>query len=278
MTAKRIASVLVLTSAISILLSCSSGPSAPRTGTPEFYWQSAREVYAKGDYMKTMQHLDNLLAAESEYTPRALPWVLVLKSGIAEGYMDAADNYAVGARNNKTDPSPFRRQVSDYRNSASQLALQFAEDFAKLDKIKGDTISLEFAYPRGTAAPVAQFNRVATGIVLTPSETEIAQQRALERGVLLAACRAAGSSNDTAKTEQLLKAGVAAIPRPTFMTAMAETMFRFSQLYVTDKLDQPLKRDALMERAQAALAGVPATKETKDLNARMQAAIKKAKK
>jgi hypothetical protein len=246
-------------------------------GSPAFYWQGAREVYKAGDYMKTLQHLDNLLATDNEYTPRALPWILVMKSGIAEGYINAADNYAIGVHNSH-DPSAFRRQVSENRNAASQLALQFAEDFGKLDKLKGDTITLEFAYPKGNAAPVAQFTKVTTGIALTPTETETAQQRAVERGVLLAACRAAGASNDTAKTEELLKTGVATVPRATFMTAMATSLFHFSQLYAKDKLDEPQKMDALIERAQAALVGLPESKEIKDLKGDIQAAIKKAKK
>jgi hypothetical protein len=278
MTAKRSAISLALISAMSILLSCSSGPSAPKMGTPEFYWQGAREVYAAGDYMKTLQHLDNLLATDNQYTVRALPWELVLKSGIASGYMEAADNYSLGVRNNKTDPSAFRRLVSEYRNSAAQLALQFAEDFGKLDKLKSDTITLEFTYPRGTAAPVAQFTKVTTGIALTPTETDSAQQRALERGVLLAANRAAGASNDTAKASELLKSGVATVPRATFMTAMADTLFQFSQLYVPDKLDDPQKMEALIQRAQTALTGVPESAETKELNGKIKAALKKMKK
>lgn len=278
MTIKRSAIVAALILAISILLSCSSGPPPLRMGSPAFYWQGAREVYAAGDYMKTMQNLDNLLATDNEYTPRALPWVLVLKSGLATGYIEAADNYAVGARNTHADASAFRGLATQYRNSAGQLALQFAEDFGKLNQVKGDTITLEFAYPRGNAAPVAQFTKVTTGIVLTPSESESAQQRVLERGVLLAACRAAGAPNDTAKTEQVLKTGVAPVPRATFMAAMAESLFQFSQLYVTDKLDQPLKMQALIERAQAALSGVPESKETKELAGKMQAALKKLKK
>jgi hypothetical protein len=277
MTAKRIALVLTLVSGLVTLLSCSSGPPEPTMGSPAFYWQGAREVYKAGDYMKTLQNLDNLLATDNEFTPRALPWVLVLKSGIAQGYMEAADNYAIGVHNSR-EPSAFRQSVSQNRNSASQLALQFAEDFGKLSKLKGDSITLEFAYPKGTAAPVSQFTKVTTGIALTPTEKETAQQRSVERGVLLAACRAAGAVNDTAKTEELLKTGVATVPRATFMVAMADSLFRFSQLYAKDKLDEPQKMDALIERAQAALTGLPETKEIKDLKADIQAAVKKAKK
>jgi hypothetical protein len=245
-------------------------------GSPGFYWQGAREVIKTGDYMKTLQNLDNVLATDNEYTSRALPWALVLKSGVAEGYMEAADNFELGAHNSR-DPSAFRRQVSNDRATASGLALQFAEDFAKLDKLKGDTVKLEFSYPPGNAAPVTQFTRVANGIALSPTETEAAQRHAVERGVLLATCRAAGAANDTAKTEELLKTGPASVPRATFMAAMADALFRFSQLYTRNKLDEPQKRDALLERAQAALTGLPETKDVKTLKDDIQAAIKKAK-
>ena len=45
-----------------------------------------------------------------------------------------------------------------------------------------------------------------------------------------------------------------------------------------DKLDQPQKMEALIQRAQIALAGVPESKETKELNGKIQAALKKLKK
>jgi len=276
MTATRFLRALGLVSGILALISCSSGPSQPAMGSPGFYWQGAREVIKTGDYMKTLQNLDNVLATDNEFTARALPWDLVLKSGVAQGYMEAADNFDLGAHNSR-DPSTFRRQVSTDRATASGLALQFAEDFGKLDKLKGDTVTLEFSYPPGNAAPVTQFTRVANGIALTPTETEAAQRHSVERGVLLATCRAAGATNDTAKTEELLKTGTATVPRATFMAAMADSLFRFSQLYSRNKLDEPQKRDALMERAQAALTGLPETKDIKNLKDDIQAAVKKAK-
>jgi hypothetical protein len=276
MNAKRIVLVLALVTGIVTLISCASGPSQPSMGTPGFYWQGAREVYKTGDYMKTLQNLDNVLATDNEYVTRALPWALVLKSGIAEGYMDAADNYSLGAHNSR-EPVGFRRLVATNRDSASQLALQFADDFGKIGKLKGDTITLEFAYPKGSAAPVAQFRKVVNGVALTAAETEVAQQHAMERGVVLATCRAAGAASDTAKTEDLLKTGVASVPRATFMAAMADSLFHFSQLFAKDKLDEPQKRDALIERAQAALTGLPETKEIKELKSDIQAAIKRAK-
>ena len=277
-TAKRWVALPALITVLLTLISCSSGPAAPQMGTPAFYWQAAREVYAAGDYTKTLQHLDELLATDNEYLDRALPWDLVMKSGLAAGYVDLAENYAVGARMNKSDPSAFRRVVSESRNQAGRLALQFADGFAKFDNVKGDTVSLAFVLPKGSAAPVTQFSKVASGIPLEPAEAETVQKRALERGVVLAACDAAGASGDVAKAQELLKGGTATVPRATFLMAMAETLYGQSQLFTPDKLDQPEKLRIFCERAQAALAGVPESKESKGLTGRIQAALKKGKK
>ena len=112
---------------------------------------------------------------------------------------------------------------------------------------------------------------------MTAAEAEPAQQRALERGVVLAVCKAAGAPGDAAKTEELLKGGTATVPRATFLMAMAETLYSQSQLFTHEKLDQPEKLRIFCERAQAALKGVPESKESKELNGRIQAALKKVK-
>ena len=82
---------------------------------------------------------------------------------------------------------------------------------------------------------------------------------------------------DTAKIEGLLKTGTALVPRETFMAAMADNLFHFSQLYARNKLDEPQKMDALIQRAQSALTGLPETKEIQDLKSDIEAAVKKAK-
>jgi hypothetical protein len=261
-----------------MLCSCSTASKGPEKGSPAFYWQAARETYAAGDYVKTLDHLDQLLATENEFTSRALPWSLVLMSGMASGHMELADTYTAGARLNKSDPGEFRRQVSLNRGGANRLALRVAENFAKIDKLKADTVPLAFGYPKGTAAQPPQYTKLANGIALSETERDAVQKRALERGVLLAACRAAGAPNDTAKTEQILKNDNAQVSRDVFVAAMAETLFNEAQLYTRDKLDEPQKLEILCQRAQDALKGIPGTKETKALSGKFQEFLKKAKK
>ena len=69
---RRYLACLAPMSVFTFLSSCSSGPAGPAKGTPAFYWQAARETFAAGDNIKTLEHLDKLLVEENEYTARAL--------------------------------------------------------------------------------------------------------------------------------------------------------------------------------------------------------------
>ncbi len=273
--ASRNGALCALIAVTLILLSC-SGASAPQPGTPAFYWSAARETYAAGDYQKTVEHLGNILSTQNEYVARAQPWMLVLTSGMAQGYMDLAESYDAGGHANRVQATNFHRQVSTYRGNANTLALQFADNFSKL-KGTDEYITLSFAYPTGSPTEVLLLNKIAGGAWLPESEIDAAQKRAIERAVLLATCRAAGAKNDPAKTQDMLKTGEAKVPRAAFVQAMAFSLFEESQLYAHNKMDQPDKMKIFCSRAEDALKMTPASKESADLDKKIQAALKKAK-
>jgi hypothetical protein len=128
------------------------------------------------DFIKTLDHLDKLMAENSEYTARALPWSLVLASGLAKGYMELADHYELGARVNKSDPSLFRKQVSQCRGFAGRLAMQVADNFGKLQAAKDEQIP-PASLPARHRQPRAQL----TGWSRRgpqPAEMEAAEKRA----------------------------------------------------------------------------------------------------
>uniref|UniRef100_Q025C2 Lipoprotein n=1 Tax=Solibacter usitatus (strain Ellin6076) TaxID=234267 RepID=Q025C2_SOLUE len=269
--------ICALILAITVCISCSSGPTGPEKGTPAFYWQAARETFAAGDTTKTLEHLDKLLADHNEYSDRALTWSLVLTSGLAAGYTELADTYEIGGRVNKSDPSAFRRPMMNYRSIAGRLSLQFGENFAKFASVKGDTVPLAFGRPIGTAATAPGLTRIGKGMVMPAADLENTETKTLERNILLAACSAAGAPDDTAKLESLLKSPDATVPRPVFVMAMARALYNASQLYNNRKLDDPSKLTIFAERAQEAMKSVPDSKEAKELNVKIAETIKKNK-
>jgi len=261
-----------------LITSCSTGPAPPAPGTPQFYWSAAQENYRTADYIKTSDQLEQLAKSENEFTARARPWRVMILSGLAQGYAELADSFDQGARASRTSPTPFRRYVSDYRSMAGRLALAFAEAFEKLEKSQTeDKVTLAFALPLGSPTPGATLERVAKGQLPPKAEIEGAQIDAVRRAVLLAACRAAGAPNDTAKTSEILKTQPATVGRDVFFKGMAEVLYDLSGLFARLKLDQPERQTYFLEHAMEALKPVPESKETKELKKKIESGMKAAK-
>src|SRR5437763_941151 len=107
--------------------SCSSGPEPPKPGSPAFLWNAAKSTYHSGDFVKTSETLQQLARSENEFTARARPWAIVVSSGLAEGYAETADTYEAGARANRANPMPFRKEASLLRSMASAASVELAE-------------------------------------------------------------------------------------------------------------------------------------------------------
>ena len=258
--------------------SCSSGPQPPQPGTPAFFWAAANEAYRAGDYLKTSEHLQRILTTDNEFSARARAWDTVITAGVAQAYIELADTWEAGARANRPDPTPFRKQVSALRALASAAALQYAEDVHKVVAADKDaTILLAFVSPAGASAPPAGLKRVASGILVQDSERDLLKAAMVQRGVLLSACSAVGSPDDTAAAQEKLKAGDFRAPRDTFLLAAARNLEAQSDLFAYNKLDLPNRLKLMSQEAVQALAAVPQSKESKSVNDKIQARLKKAR-
>jgi len=261
------------------LYSC-SGSSAPQPGSPGFFWNAAKGTFDAGDYTTTAARLDDLLAKDDgEYAARALPWSLVLISGMADGYMEAADAYEKGAKiagkPDKTQAEPFRRQMVLEREAAARLVLQFADKFADFNKLKVDSVPLAFAFPKGSPAEVPGLLRASTGSMPVGPQVDAALQQALQRNVILTAERVAGCPNDAAKAAQFFAAPDAKVTRAAFQLTMANTLFSMAEMFSPDKMDDSEKLGILCQRAQNALKSVPESADSKELTDKIAGALKK---
>jgi hypothetical protein len=281
MSARRWRDMAIALSTLGLLAagtSCSSGPSLPQPGTPSFFWAAAKETYRAGDFLKTDENLQRILTSENEFSARARAWDTVISAGLTQGYIELADNWEAGARMNRADPTPFRKQVSALRNLASASAIQFTEDIHKLMEMDRDpSLVLAFAYPAGTAAAPAGLKRVAGGILVPESERDLLEAAMLQRGVLLSVCRAVGSPDDAAAAQEKLKAGQFLVLRNTFLLAAARTLQEQSELFTSSKMDQPNRLKLMSQEALKAFGMVPQTKETKALTDKIQGRLKKAR-
>lgn len=258
--------------------SCSSGPQPPQPGTPAFFWAAARETWRAGDFLKTSENLQRILATDNEYTARARAWDTAISAGITQAYIELADAWEAGARANRANPTPFRKQVSTLRSLASASAIQYTEDLHKVvEADKDPNILLAFAYPAGAIAPPAGLKRVSGGILVQDSERELLQAAMLQRGVLLSVCAAAGSPDDAAAAQERMKTGEYQVPRDTFILASVKSLQEQSDLFTGTKLDQPNRLKMMSQEALKALSVLPQSKESKSLNDKIQARLKKAR-
>ena len=258
--------------------SCSSGPQPPQPGTPPFYWAAARETYRAGDFVKTSENLQRILTSENEFAARARAWDAVISSGLAQGYIELADTWELGARANRPNPTPFRKQVIALRSLASAAAIQFAEDVHKIvAQDKDPNILLAFAYPAGAAAQPAGLKRVGGGILVQDSERDLLQTAMMQRGVLLSVADAVGSPDDAAAAQEKLKTGEFRVPRDAFLLAAAKSLQEHSEVFTGNKLDQPARLKLVSQEAVNALGAIPQSKETKAVNDKIQARLKKAR-
>lgn len=249
---------------------CSSGPKPPQPGTPAFFLASAKSTYAAGDFIKTSDNLSQL-ANDAEFGARTEASSILISAGLAKGYADLAENYEYGGRANRNNPTPFRRQVTQYRNLAGAAAMQTTQSLHHfLDANKVDPIVLEFGYPTGSAAEPVQLQRVAKGLMPPEGEIESLQNSMLQRGVLLITARAVAGSNDTAKALELFKTGEVKVPRATFLLAIGKALIDEADLYTPRKLDQPERLKVVCEHAAEAVGAVPQSAQTKELLSKIE--------
>jgi hypothetical protein len=277
MRAKRLPYVLTFFAISLMAVSCSSGPGGPEPGTPAFYWGSAKQSFSAGDYLKTSESLDRAMKS-GELATQALPWSLVVTAGLVRGYAEIADDYELGARANRANPGPFRRQASDYRRFARGLTLQLAERIQTFQKTKGEQVALAFPFPNGTQASPPLLGKVVQGMAPPASEAEDALKLELARAMILTASDAVGAGEDSSKAQQMFKGGEVKVPRATFMVAMARALNEASILYGPKKLYEPDRAKMFAQMASDALKGAPDSKDVKALNERIQKTLKPLKK
>jgi hypothetical protein len=266
----------VIVSAVPLFsICCSTGPAPPKPGTPAFYWNAAKTAYAAGDYQRASDNLQSVAKTENEYTRRALAWNLVLMSGMVDGNMLVADSFEYGTKANRANPTPFRRGMTSYRTYAAQMAPQFAEAFMEFAKTNKDPkVVLDFAFPAGNANPPPELDKLAKGELLPDAAVQDASRLTLASKVVQAACAAAGAPEDVAKAQAVFATQPVEVPRETFLLAMANALFRQSQLYSREKLDQPPRMQVFIDQAQNTLKELPDSKDAKALAEKIQKALK----
>jgi hypothetical protein len=272
----RLQALLLVVGAVVFLTACSSGPSAPDPGTPAFLWNAAERAYHNGDMLKANDDLSELQQSDNEFSPRARIWQTVLAGGVARGYCDLADGYESGARINRANSLAFHKKVVDLRAMAAHVAMDFTQAvhmFANRDP--SSEVQLAFDLPPGSASEPAALRKPWGGVLMLDGEAQSLETAMLERGVIRAVCQANGTEADSAQALEKFRAGEVKTPRATFLYAAARTLWDVSDVFSSNKLDQPQRRKVMLDEALSALHSIGETKESTMLATKVQSVLKK---
>ena len=261
-----------------LCVSCSEAPKGPQPGTPAFYWAAAKEMFHAGNYPKANDDLMEITRSDNEFTARARAMQLVLAAGMTEGYRELAEIYDTGAKANRQNPMPFRKEASTLRSLAATTAMELAETVhASTAKDNDAAVLLAFEFPTGSASEPQGLKKIGGGMLLQDSEKELLQLAMLQRGVVRALCRIVGNADDIAKTVEVFKAPEVKVQRDAWRFESAKLVFDQGELFDAKRLDQPNRLKVMCDEAASVLKTVPPSKETKALDTKIQAALKKIK-
>lgn len=267
----KLPSVLMIVTPL-VFAGCSSGPPPIKPGSPAFFWAVARESYRTGDLLKTQSTLLELSKGESEFAERARIWHLVVSAGVMKGLDDLADAYQSGS---DVTPIGFRKEAATLRGLAASAALEFTQAVFEAQNDKAAMVHLAFGFPPGEAASPRRLETISGGTWLGDVERESLQRAVLQRGVILAAAAAVGKPGDPEAARAVFQGPDVPVAREAFYFGMAKLLFEGSDLFGPKRLDRPERQMVMCREAIETLGALPETKETKDLAAEIQAAVKK---
>lgn len=165
-------------------LSCSSGPSGPVQGSPEWYMQAARDNFAIPDYAKTIEQLSEAMKAEGEIGTRAMLWHSITTAGLARGYAELGDAFLEGIEANEARAADFQNFVNDYRRRTRINAIEFSEGVGKIQALiqAQPSVSLDFPLPPGNDSVSPVLTSVRSGANVD-SQIPGMEDQTLTRGI-----------------------------------------------------------------------------------------------
>jgi hypothetical protein len=223
-------------------------------GSPEWLWVAARDSYVAGDMDKACAHLEKIeRQGNNPYVERARIWRMVVEAGMASGHLELAQAYSEGRIHSRTNKLFFSRQRSDHLKEAKRYAIGLAEAYGALTKQPlPKTMVLEFPFPKGSGADVADLDRVYKGEEMPEAQRLAANEKTLDRGMVRAVSAVLTTADDSPGAQKALQSGRAELPSARLLLAVGTAMEKLSAAFNNKNLDEPDKLKIFHERAQDA--------------------------
>jgi hypothetical protein len=218
-------------------------------------WKQVNREYESGDYITTLNYLDDLLRTENGYTARAAAWKVVILGGMTRSALEIEEACAKGIFWVKTaDSGPYKTCVDQFRRRARTSALGLIDALTDLENsaAAGGTVSLDFPLPEASAEPSPMIGQTGAGAMPGEKIFEPSAARILDRQIVLQVCDAV-ANGEVAAVKGMFESPPVTIPRETFLVGVAKTLLVAAAVFGEDRLDDTSKRSATLQRARECL-------------------------
>jgi hypothetical protein len=212
-------------------------------------------VYESGDYITTLNYLDDLLRTENGYIARAAAWKVVILGGMTRSALEIEEACAKGIPWVKTvDSGPYKTCVDQFRRRARTSALSLMDALTNLENSAAadGTVSLDFSLPEASAAPSPMIGQTAGGAMPPEKIFEPSVARILDRQILLQVCDVV-ANHDAEAVKDMFASPPVTVARESFLVGVAKTLLAAAAVFGEDRLADPAKKSAALKRAQECL-------------------------
>ena len=232
---------------------CGGGePSGPRLGTPEYSWSTAADYQGAGDFVRALEHLDNLAAGDSDLKNRAILWRAVLHDGLARGHQELAEAYRLAIKEEPKLTSKYQNALQQAYRDGRQYSIEFIESIGDLEKaLAAPSPKLDFPFPDGSAERPAPLVALEKGEGISDAQLATLQDLTVRRGVILAAAELAGKIDAADQAQTAFKAGPIDLNPDEARLCVTKMLLDRSVLFDRIRLYQPDIRKILVDRAES---------------------------
>ncbi len=241
---------LALVAACVLGLTYCGGPSGPRQGTPEWYWEAASDNFAVPDYAKTIEQLGEAMKAEGEVGTKAMFWRAVLTAGMARGYHDLTNAFAAGIEANERLAEEFQSPLNEYRRRTRVNAIDFSESVGKIEAMidSQESIAFDFPLPAGNGSVSPMLTSIESGNKVEGQITAMEDQT-LTRGIFSVFGELNGSGDEYQELlDEAAAGGIQATPEEVAF-GVARILLDVGIMFNRENINDPQVRSIVLEMA-----------------------------
>ena len=238
-------------------LVAAAATSACRPAPPgTHYWVQVQREFVSQDYGDTLNYLDDVLRTGNTFNIRAAALKVVLLGGLGRAAFDIGEACAAGIyRVAKWDAKPYQTCIYSYRSQTRARTLALIEALAEFNRVAADAerVELDFPLPKSSSGAPSALGRTRVGAMPVAKAFEPSVVLITDRRITLQVLDILGAEDVTAVAAKFELRPVS-VSKASFLRGVAKTLFITAAVFDRDRLDDSVKREAVLKAAQQSLA------------------------